>query len=762
MPSRIDIFFWLKAVFFISISIIFAAINLAQEALVQALLIPPAWIEYTHKGIVALSVVSAFILIWRYIALPLKRNEATLEALLESKRYAAVREHERNQSLQEMDAQLSALAQKFADSDDSLKERQQAISQMHVQIAERALGAADALLAATAQQKEKSDLFQAQLDTVYSMVQGVEGEVSRLKSIDLDSVAETNKQLRRAADTIEHVTSNLESCLERLSTASDHIGQTGTDLESQSQSFADSLNAALDRVDASQSRLDSVGDKLTAAQDGLAEFIQNGKGAVTLGLKAVIGTSKTLSKATNQLERQAQAHIAKTTSNQASLENNMAAIREQAEQCLAGLEKDVHSASQSIEAQARAVAERCSTLDGAFEAASAYVQKLSDAVDAISLKRDQTVDNSSSEVLTAIDDALAKFEMAQTQFLTENKTLLGEAVIASSTAIRDMQAALPLNDFHSKLDGIAKACDGLVTALADAIPAKALEESLVGEVRTIRDALTNLAKVTQTQSGLLEETRSAAARSSAQLDTVGEAVLSAAAKMSGDVTTLQGQLADIVDQPGIGEVIALIETTAHNIDNRFEKQRAAIDEDKQALASQISKVMRTQMRGLSADLADQYKKMNETLKHLKSNQIQSLKTALRKVPASVVEDIAPALSSHTKAVEDQISDLITQFKEASQAAVVEQAAAEDHAADTPAPDAAMLDLSERLTRALETMNGIEEEVTALTVAALAAPDCAAQNEDFRAAIVNADAALSSWSDKLGNITTALAMARDAA
>ncbi|MEM7571099.1 MAG: hypothetical protein AAF337_15015, partial [Pseudomonadota bacterium] len=69
--------------------------------------------------------------------------------------------------------------------------------------------------------------------------------------------------------------------------------------------------------------------------------------------------------------------------------------------------------------------------------------------------------------------------------------------------------------------------------------------------------------------------------------------------------------------------------------------------------------------------------------------------------------------------------------------------------------------AQRLSATLAAMDGIDQELSGLAAAAMAAPEHAQASPAFVQSLHDAEQALAAWTRKTENVATALALAKDA-
>ncbi|MEM6901929.1 MAG: hypothetical protein AAF556_01655, partial [Pseudomonadota bacterium] len=122
---------------------------------------------------------------------------------------------------------------------------------------------------------------------------------------------------------------------------------------------------------------------------------------------------------------------------------------------------------------------------------------------------------------------------------------------------------------------------------------------------------------------------------------------------------------------------------------------------------------------------------------------------------AVVEAVNPALDAQAEKLTDHFATL-----HANPASTAETDAGTNSPDDMPV--STLPDLGHRFSAALQMIEEVETEITALATAAMATPENASASEDFLSAIKEADEVLAIWAEKLNNISTAIALAQDAA
>lgn len=173
------------------------------------------------------------------------------------------------------------------------------------------------------------------------------------------------------------------------------------------------------------------------------------------------------------------------------------------------------------------------------------------------------------------------------------------------------------------------------------------------------------------------------------------------------------------------------------------------------VSSAASKAMRAPLRALKDQIAQHNGAVLADLKQMRTAHIQPIKRSIRALPEALAAAVLPPLHASTQALQTQLRE-ISERPDPNMEAVPQLAEI-----TAPPLDLAAASVAERLAHALSDMQAIEEDVAGLATAALSAPEDAAASDAFKHVLGESEQALRSWGGSLDNVTTAIAIARDA-
>lgn len=641
---------------------------------------------------------------------------------------------------------LEALASSVEASDTWLRNRQATLTTLHTQLAQQVVDAAQDVKGLAQEQRGQQAQIQAFMGQANQALNSLHKQIATWSSVDPKETTAAQKRLELNAEALTDATAALLNTADMTQSAADQLRLAARQADDASQEVSTVALESTQAISALTAHMERAGEKVDASAVHLEGLVSTGRAAVVRTLKGVMDGTADLQTARRDLTAQSTAF-----GTHAQMLTDM---REEMQEFLKDARQDVGDAARGIGAAASAAIER-STLDLA-RTCKAQTDVIAREVSAL---------GQAGEVLADARQAAAIF----TEHMPGLKDQAGKALAAFEGQLAAHHDLLePLNarssSIQAKMDTFS-AFDGAEAAstlkqlkrLTQHISAlKGPQE--MPQIDALLQRFEHLeAGVLDHMKGVQDATLETAARTQDGFAQIQEAVTAHREIAPATLNAIKEMLDTAIDSAGLVGLSALVSQSEQGVTAQVEGALA----DMAAEQADARKALKAQLRSLSQRLLERNDGIVLQLKHMRSGHLQSLKQSIRALPDAVSGQVASALSSDVKALHKQLELAITDALAAPDLERLPQAS-DSHELQTPDFDMAAADLGERLQRALCAMDQIEEEVTALAAAALAAPQNAAHNEAFTETLGRADQVLEDWGSKLENVATAIALARDAA
>lgn len=642
-------------------------------------------------------------------------------------------------------ARLEALASSVEASDQWLRQRQSTLTQLFTQVATQAASAAqDVQALAQAQRTQQGDVSRC-IDETALAVKGLNTLVHQWREVDFKAANDTHKRMEINADALTDATAMLLNQADHARSAADTLNQAARQVDHARNDFSGVLQSGTQTFKDGAQQLRAAGEEVTEAAAQVGTFVAGGRQAIVRSLKAILQSKAACEQAGSALAGETQSLSAQATA--------LARAGGEVEAISAALHQDIQQAAQQMAGDARsAVDEQMKTLSQASaehaQILARETQSIADFSDTIAMARStlQPMASALSALPSDAAEAIADFQ-AELARLRERMDPAEQAAGAI--------AALKIDEIGEALDGIkafAQALPDLHAALASP-----QNEAVLSRLEDAQSAL--MAQLEEAKAETLSAVTAAHSGMGAALEVIDTQVR----KPGVDQAQIAGAVLAALEQRGLSDLkgqLAALETQLIDQLSGAAQAMTAAQADAAGSQSEARAALKAQLRKLSQDIYKQHRDVLAQLKHMRSSQFQTLKHAVRAVPQAVSVQLEDGLAQDVKSMQMRLETLITEAL-AEQSPAGGPAVCLERAYEREPADQAD-DLAGRLTAALETMEQIDAEVTALATAALAAPDMAGQSDAFNATLKAAETALNSWGGTLENVSTALALACDAA
>ncbi|MEM6833491.1 MAG: hypothetical protein ACFBZ9_12715 [Sphingomonadales bacterium] len=719
--------------------------------------------------------------------------------------------------LQTVLKKMDAVSEQIDSNEGWWRERQDTLKDVHVKIAEQSLGAAQALQSAADSQQELQQDMRVKLTELEQAVSVAQEPLAEFARLDIEALAQSADRMIEVADAMQQAGSDLQSSATSADTAASQLDDAVQKLGSHGDEYSRMVTEATEAAQAAATTLESTMSGLEGTNDQVTGFIETSKKSLVSALQGVVSAGRDINGVAEKshadlalLEEAVQGLIqsGKTSETematllqkleetvQQNLSDNQTAVEGALQTASEDMQQIVLSISQNLEgvvgdietAFEETLKEMPTTAQQVFEKAVADVTDMSKAHKEMAdkelgaLAELSAVLEQSRSAATAVT---AAFEILEGQSQAASDGFQSQLALQKERLDEMALAAAPLADKIAELtevDGqrFAATCADVEVALQHLRETEgrsfdthfaALSEALENthsDIRAVSEQVLQLPSDEQLKGDFEQACQELLERLTAQSaerlqetqesqQALKERVEALGSKVAKEMNALGVQLKD-GDETGTllqdleTGIMEKFENLAQTMENLHTEQRKTSLDHGDGVKS-----LRSLLRKTADKIAKSQDGLSDEVRQLRANQIQALKQIIRAIPSNVLAEIHPILEGEIKTVRE---------------AVLALPSAVDTAADvpdTPAepeqenPDALLATLSERLRGALDTMNEIESEVTALAVAALAAPERASDSTDFTEMLIAAESALSNWHSGLENISTAIALARDAA
>jgi hypothetical protein len=211
----------------------------------------------------------------------------------------------------------------------------------------------------------------------------------------------------------------------------------------------------------------------------------------------------------------------------------------------------------------------------------------------------------------------------------------------------------------------------------------------------------------------------------------------ATARITAGQNDVSETLATIRDQ--VTALPERLETPPADIGGMIQAQTALVLAEIRLILADVSKE-----NGPSPDLPAIRSDINRSMARMEERLAAS--------PNAMADLVAAGLRTELKSLRKNLQQLSADVQEHTTAPNVA----------SPQPDDSGMSLDARVAHALLIISAVEEQATSVAAQALAAPQDFAGSPELKATLDRTEQALSGWTDRLNNVATAVAMARDAA
>lgn len=638
-------------------------------------------------------------------------------------------------------ARLEALASSVEASEHWLRQRQGTLTELFTQVAAQAASAAqDVQGLAQAQRMQQGDVSRC-IDETSLAVKGLKTLVHQWRDVDFKAAADAQKRLEINADALTDATAMLLSHADNARGATEILNQAARHVDHARGEFSGIMQSGTQSFEEAVQQLRAASGDVTEAAGQVSTFVTGGRQAIVRSLKTLLQSKAALEKAGGDFAAETQllsAQVDALSRAGGDVESFMGTLRREVQQVAAQLGDEARNA---IEGQMQALSQ-ASTDHAAILAQES--QSLTDFSDTIAMAR---------SALEAMARALPALEGEAAKTIQDFADQLSpmQARLAPLEATLQSIAALEFDDAADALSALKEFTNALPDIQKELLSPQS--SAILPRLETMQAALLAQLEETRTQ------TQDALAASQSNIGQVINAIEAIEPQPGFEISDIKDGVAAAIQAQGLSGMEAQLRTLETQL---CEKLEATIDAQRASSGQQGEgrAALKAQLRKLSQDILKQNGDILGQLKHMRASQLQTLKQSVRAVPQAVSEQLEDGFRQDVKSMQVRLEGLITE-------ALAEQKTA----ANTPPlvegecavePDAAAEDLAGRLAAALETMEQIEAEVTALATAALAAPDTAGQTKAFSDTLKAAETALNAWGGGLENVATAIALARDAA
>ncbi|MEM6682038.1 MAG: hypothetical protein AAF607_07330 [Pseudomonadota bacterium] len=692
---------------------------------------------------------------------------------------------------------LAEVTQRLDQGEADLRAGQHAFKQLHIELAEHAAKSAEAFKHSSAEQNQHLRDMTAVLTDIPQALDGVERLTQSLEEID---VAKIGQQASALEDQVERLGDAADAVVERADETQASSLRLEEIIEGAAQNSArhvdalhgaeETLRASTQQFEAAYQQHGALTEKMTGAYSQIGALHSdmktlqgNAQAALKSGLKGVIGATRMLQSAEQrcadtagqmeQVSRTLHDHSVRLLDEVA---NGFAASVEQAGQVLddksgRALEDLTLGFAASVEQFEEAWRHGLAKLQQAgndtlagvgegFERTQhAYAAFIGKAQHALSGHEDvlQQGRDAAQKFADGINAIAAESETATRGFASrlQRQAELLDGLSGLTHPARETLAALsqvdvaPLGAAIESVEACAQRLNAI--SLTDHGPAMAaVDEKLVNLAAETAEGRVSLSHLT-TQIEVSE-------------DRIKQEVSDAYAPLLNQVSALNAGLDDIRARQDNADIKSDIAAAASAMIEAFEQHvTELLSQHRQLQIEQVQtrKTLKSQVRQSEQDTCAHLANVASDIKHIRANQLQVLKQTLRQLPEAVKDVVHSELAAQALAQKVDIDAAVEALRVMPETDVPETVDLED-AAPAAEPDAIMRDVSTRLADALAQMEAIETEATGLAAAALTAPENAQDSEALQCALRDAERTISAWGEKLSNISTAIALARDAA
>lgn len=684
----------------------------------------------------------------------------------------------------DMGGRFDALCQTMKHADTALKERQDIHSKLQFKVAEETMQALRTLQQAAAGQNAVQADMTAFLTQAPAALQELQAQIqpwSQVNPIEIDAI---QRQLSDAANTLADAVSTVQGnalasdeAVAALSVAAQTSGVAAQALSQGAEKAGQAATTMTEKMQATASDMFEARDEMTRLVSGSRAGImralkgvvesKNALGKTTTAVDDVLGA---LSLSIGGLERQLDGH-------ETAISDASRSVAEQSAAYVSAIAAQVDTMLQGAgDAFAAAASQAAAAAAAPIRALDTATQKHAGAVEEEmkALAEHSAVLARSSEALQAVEAMTALVERqaqaAERQLKDQSSAL--EPMMALVSPAKEALAAVATLDIKA-YDKALQSIDGLATKLGDVKP-QDYSQVLAALQRALADMQEQLpqqfAALTQQIASHIDtvDTLSPAEYEAFQDDMKqmlkqGDEALSDAVQSvpSAVVKPLQAALETVTKTLKPADQAPLFDALGSQMEAQVKAVIAHIERSREELVEQAAGAakaaagVKSQLKKLGQETTGQNEGLKSDLKHLRANQIQSLKLGIKSVPDAVTQQITPRIEAHLEALHARLDTALERLP-----APVEALSIVEPDAEPPQEDVAAT-LGERLKAALAAMDEIEADVTGFAAAALAAPDAAAASDIFVRTLEDAESVLTGWGNKLDNVATAVALARDA-
>jgi hypothetical protein len=631
-------------------------------------------------------------------------------------------------------ARLEALAKSVEASDQWLRQRQGTLTALFTQVATQAASAAQDVQSLAQDQRNQQHDVSRCIDETGLAVKGLKALVHQWRDVDFKAAADAQKRLEINADALTDATAILLSHADNAGGATELLKQAARHIDHARGEFSGMMQSGRQSVEEAAQQLRAASGDVSEAAGQVSGFVTGGRQAIVRSLKTMLQSKAALEEAGGDFAAQTQSLSAQANALSRAgddVQSFMGTLRQDIQQVASHLGDEARDAIEGqMQALAQASADHAAIL--AHES-----QSLRDFSDTIAMAR---------SALQAMASALPNLEGDADKAIQEFAAQLApiQARLAPAQEALQSIAALEFEDAEDALSALK----GFANALPDIQKELLTDQSsaILPRLETAQAAL--LAQLEETRA----EAQDGFAASQSNIAAIMHAIETAEPQPGIEISDIKDGVATAIEALGLGGLEAQLRTLETQLCEKIDAQSGQHGEGRAALKAQLRK--------LSQDILKQNSDILGQLKHMRASQLQTLKHSVRAVPQAVSDQLEGGLGQDVKSMQARLEGLITDAL-AEQRNPANALPALESAYDV-GPEGGAKDLAGRLAAALETMEQIEAEVTALATAALAAPETARQSEAFEDTLRAAETALNAWGDGLENVATAIALARDAA
>ncbi|MEM8799270.1 MAG: hypothetical protein AAGF15_04240 [Pseudomonadota bacterium] len=722
-----------------------------------------------------------------------------------------------------MSAAVGKIDMRLARMDDWLKENHGSVLKMHEQLAQKCVASVEGVERLTAVQTAQHQAFKGQLAEVPRVLQSLQQHEKTFKKLDPEAIMALAERMAAAQTQVEQSASDLGDTADAHREALNKTNAAAAEIEGSAAQCTEKVAAATTDIEAVAEQADAISKSLQEASANLSALAEAGKSSledevasfVTFA-RAIGDAAQKMTSATARMENSID-ETASLTEGQAkaaaqaitAFENEVQGLGALTKSELAKVSDDVRQAADAQMAKSGAALEQSAStafqkieasVGGGISKLTSELQSTTNEVISDLAARLEAQVSAIGEMLTGTLDGFGpearEAAIAATQALKEtcdtySQSIAGEleALGANTQLLADVRKAAStvttlVEETADYAERAQQSFDGQIRAQKEAMEALSEASHVIGEqtsalasveTDTLEAALQNLKVKTDEMAGQTNEigqslrdefeaqtnwVRTSIERLSEQLSiiqsapAVGEELTKSIAPLEQGIGELKTQVATLGDiandrSPEIDALSERLDERLEGLANRLEIVAEASSKGPAATSA-----LRQQIRQLGQQVGQQGEEMRGTLKELRSQHLQSLKSRVRQMPEETLKLVLPTIEEGFADIKDAMQDLFT-------SPAIENP---DQASETAIEplDTTALSIGERLAQTMAAMDAIEEELTGLAAAALAAPEAAGKSQTVMDMIADAEKVLTQWTGKLNNTATAIAIAKDAA